>query len=449
MSKNILAGYFTDSSTDQGSSDICGRTFFDVISECKDFNEDQRTYDQTYDDIYDTWPLPECFKDLGHTTPVQFDQDFVFAFQAPLIDPIKQMVTKYYGEQEAAKRLLPNAETVIADINGLQILIKCGCLRSAINLTEKILRDLATNNRKKMFSPYSLQIWFFRIACLMKLKLFNEAETELAQFENFNKPQYFYNFQPVAYPNRIGCMIPFGLRMLNAELSGYLGKADDSIAYLSKLLVDVNNILDTFKGNENAWKIWCVRKSKVLYSLANILINRKNYEKALETLNKILNTPHMDKCSVWSCIGKLFIQMGNLKDASDSFVKAKNFSRDDSKEDKTRILINGSLIKIANSLYREAYELLLEASLLVPNNPTIINNMAFCLFYSGNLKDSIILIEKFIGNNPNKNVNESIVFNLCTLYELESAKAQQKKLKLLLWLNVYAGDGFYETCLQL
>lgn len=75
--------------------------------------------------------------------------------------------------------------------------------------------------------------------------------------------------------------------------------------------------------------------------------------------------------------------------------------------------------------------------------------MAFCLFYSGSLKDAILLIEKFIGNNPNKNVNESIIFNLCTLYELESAKAHQKKLKLLLWLNIYAGDGFYEPCLQL
>ncbi len=75
--------------------------------------------------------------------------------------------------------------------------------------------------------------------------------------------------------------------------------------------------------------------------------------------------------------------------------------------------------------------------------------MAFCLFYSGQLKEAISLIEKFVANNPNKNVNESLIFNLCTLYELESAKAHQKKLKLLLWLNIYAGDGFFETCLQL
>jgi len=77
--------------------------------------------------------------------------------------------------------------------------------------------------------------------------------------------------------------------------------------------------------------------------------------------------------------------------------------------------------------------------------------MAFCLFYSGNLSEAINLIEAHINrNNQSKNmVNESIIFNLCTLYELESAKALNKKLNLLLALNIYAGDGFYTECLQL
>jgi trafficking protein particle complex subunit 12 len=74
--------------------------------------------------------------------------------------------------------------------------------------------------------------------------------------------------------------------------------------------------------------------------------------------------------------------------------------------------------------------------------------MSLCLFYSGNLKESINQIEKHIYGNPKRNLNESVIFNLCTLYDLESSKTQKKKLSLLLWLNVYAGDGFHETCLQ-
>ena len=75
--------------------------------------------------------------------------------------------------------------------------------------------------------------------------------------------------------------------------------------------------------------------------------------------------------------------------------------------------------------------------------------MAFCLFYSGSLLDAIKLIEAKMFSKPTKYLNESLLFNLCTLYELESSKALQKKLNLLLWLNVYAGDGFNETCIQL
>lgn len=451
MSKNILAGYFTNVSDDltsstTGSVDIGGRTFFDVISECKDFNERETSNDLEKDSKYDSWPLPQNLKNLLNT-PVQFDKEFVFAFQDPLIDPIKQIVTKYYGEQEAAKRQLPNYESVIADVNGLQILIKCGCTRSAINLTTKILKE--NRNRNTMFTPYSMQIWFVRIACLMKLKLFKEAETELKQFENFDKPQFFYEFHNEAYPNRKGSMIPFGFRVLNAELAQHLNKSEESIGNLYRLLSNIQDIVDSYKEDESALKIWSERKLKVLFSIINVLIARKNYDKAIDTMNQVLNISYIDKCAIWSLIGKLFVQIGNLKDASDSFMKAKSFSQPDSKENKSRILINMSLLRIANGLYKEAYEVLSEADTLVPNNPITVNNMSFCLFYSGNLKAAIQLIEQFIINNPNKNVNESLIFNLCTLYELESAKAHQKKLKLLLWLNIYAGDGFYEQCLQL
>lgn len=441
---NPLASYFTNSNDldDTNGTDLGGRSFFDVISECKDFNKETDTTNITNEDhTYDIWPTPENLISQNHVTDTKFN----FAFNEPLGDPLKNIVNKFYGEKESEKRILPNAESVIADVNGIQILIKCGCIRSVINLTTKILKDIDPT-----YSPYSLQIWYLRIACLMKLKLFKEAEYELVQFQEFNKKQYFYEFHSEQYPCRKGSMIPFGLRMLNAELPHYLGRSDDSIQNLYKILSIVQNVLKNLEhDNDESCKIWYVRKTKVLFSIINILIGRKSYEKAIEMLSQVLETQYVDKCAIWSCIGKLFVQMGALMDASDSFLKAKDFSNQKSIEDNARILINLSLIRIANGMYNEAYDSLIEANNIIPNNPTITNNMAFCLFYSGNLKQAITLIENFIRNNPNNNVNESIIFNLCTLYELESAKAHQKKLNLLLWLNVYAGDGFYEACLQL
>jgi hypothetical protein len=48
-------------------------------------------------------------------------------------------------------------------------------------------------------------------------------------------------------------MVSFGFRVLAAELSQYLGKADESISSLSRLLAIVNKIIenDIDKDNES------------------------------------------------------------------------------------------------------------------------------------------------------------------------------------------------------
>jgi tetratricopeptide (TPR) repeat protein len=106
-------------------------------------------------------------------------------------------------------------------------------------------------------------------------------------------------------------------------------------------------------------------------------------------------------------------------------------------------------LNIANGAYEDGYSAFVEANKLLPDNSLILNNMALCLFYTGKLREAIKILETFIFKNPTKQLNEGLLFNLCTLYELESAKAQQKKFNILLWLNMYVGDGFYEPSLKL
>lgn len=70
---------------------------------------------------YDLWPQSQ---QANHKLAyAQENESFQFALIEVLNDPIKQLVLKYYGIQESNKRILPNADTVIADANGLQILI--------------------------------------------------------------------------------------------------------------------------------------------------------------------------------------------------------------------------------------------------------------------------------------------------------------------------------------
>ena len=133
----------------------------------------------------------------------------------------------------------------------------------------------------------------------MKLKLFKEADQELKQFDNFEKSEFFYEFQARFYPERKGCMIPFGFRMLHAEISQFLSRPDETTASLYKLLNVINETINDllpkkneskhepkyfnscfqsmnlFFAFEGALKIWYERKVKVLFSIVNILISRK------------------------------------------------------------------------------------------------------------------------------------------------------------------------------
>ncbi|RNA21317.1 trafficking particle complex subunit 12-like [Brachionus plicatilis] len=433
---NLLASYFTNSGNDitnnTSTTDIAGRSFFDIISDCKDFNEEQ--VECIENSNLEIWPYPDSVK--------ASNSSFKFAISEPLVDPIRILINKYFGAAEAAKRVLPNADSVVPDANGLQILIKCGCFRSVVNLTYKILSSLPN---EELYTSFSLQIWFIRISILLKTKFFKEAEMELKQFDNFEKAEFFYQTKQ---PGQIGTFVPFGLRILNAELAHYMGNSNESVSNLYKILSIVKKILLDLPQDSVARKVWNERKNKILFSISNILISRKNYSKAMEILKSIAESEYADKNAVWSSIGKLYATLGDALNASNSFKKAKAFSKENP-SNKCRNLLNLSFLKIINHQYKEAFDYLQEADQLAPHNSTILNNMAFCLFYSGNLIEAIKLIESKIHLNPAKYLNESLLFNLCTLYELESSKALQKKQNLLFWLNVYAGDGFNETCLQL
>ena len=88
--------------------------------------QDEKTTDESSlsDDLfYDIWPRSL----RAQTPPSPPPNEFIFALNERLDDPIKQLVLKYFNTPEANKRQLPNADSVVADANGLQILIVRDC----------------------------------------------------------------------------------------------------------------------------------------------------------------------------------------------------------------------------------------------------------------------------------------------------------------------------------
>lgn len=79
-------------------------------------------------------------------------------------------------------------------------------------------------------------------------------------------------------------------------------------------------------------------------------------------------------------------------------------------------------------------------NLLIFDFLQVLNNIAVCQLYTGKLGEAIQTFEKAIESSVVGGLNEYLVLNLSTLYELQSSNAQDKKLKLLEKLNRQQGD---------
>lgn len=72
-----------------------------------------------------------------------------------------------------------------------------------------------------------------------------------------------------------------------------------------------------------------------------------------------------------------------------------------------------------------------------------------CLLYLGRLKESLGQLEGLVQQDPAFYLHESVLFNLTTMYELESSRSTQKKQALLEAVACREGDSFNTQCLKL
>jgi hypothetical protein len=74
--------------------------------------------------------------------------------------------------------------------------------------------------------------------------------------------------------------------------------------------------------------------------------------------------------------------------------------------------------------------------------------MAVCLLYMGKVKDSLDLMETTVKNNIPELLQENVLLNLSTIYELENSDGY-KKNGLLKLISEYKGDGINLASLKM
>ncbi|XP_063170111.1 trafficking protein particle complex subunit 12 isoform X3 [Candoia aspera] len=335
-------------------------------------------------------------------------------------DAVKDLMLRFLGEHAAVKRQALNANSVEQSFQGLKQLISTKNWRAAVDLCGRLLtahgQGYGKSGLPTSHTTDSLQIWFVRLALLVKLGLYQNAEMEFEPFGNLDQPDLYYEYYPHVYPGRKGSMVPFSMRILHAELQQYLGNPQESLDRLHSM------------------KTICT----------------KDYVLAVETYHTVMKYYPEQEPQLLSGIGRIFLQIGDIKMAEKYFQDVEKVAQKlDGLKDQIMVLMNRAFLHLGQNNFAEAHKFFTEILKIDPSNAVANNNAAVCLLYLGKLKDSLRQLEGMVQQDPKHYLHESVLFNLTTMYELESSRSMQKKQALLEAVAVKEGDSFNTQCLKL
>ncbi|KAH9523371.1 Trafficking protein particle complex subunit 12 [Bulinus truncatus] len=386
----------------------------------------------------------------------------------PMGDPVKDLVLRYMGEQEAVKRSVLTYSSVTQDADGLKKLIESGCLRAAVDLTGRLLEQVGQGFGKvgcvTVHTPHSLQLWFCRLALMVKLRMYEQAEAEMRAFQTLDTPDLYFQFYANTYPGRRGSMVSFSMRLLHAELPLLCGRSQESLDRLYYMLAVCNRIRTnlssdlsedgsathmTYEARKVSLELWTKREIDVTYKIASTMLAVKDYEAALAIYNTLLEKDKNSHLELLAGIGRIHLQMGNINEATRIL---KEVESECSKTDSTvscHTLISRGLLAMCAANFFDAYQHFKSAVQMQPHNTCAVNNMAVCSLYLGRLKDALNTLEQLVHSDPANTLHEGVLFNLCTLYELETSRALHKKQAILDLVSKHKGDGFPVACLKM
>ncbi|TFK65594.1 hypothetical protein BDN72DRAFT_845332 [Pluteus cervinus] len=314
-----------------------------------------------------------------------------------------------------------------------------------------------------------LSLWYLRLACLARLRLFNQTAAECTTlFAVLNAVE-----PPESKSWLFERLLPFELEVMHARLKYWSG---DHMGYLDALYALMKKC--KFKAREAKNDVvlvsmWKERGARVCLILASQLIEMKDFTaaaKLLEPLCPIVPTADASPQStpsninanpeaagssaitgsgspaLRSAIARIYLQVGNLPMATQHFsIVASDPEVDENTKD-----MNEALLASAEGEWETATAALRRIVTRDPENYVAINNLSVTLLSQGDLSESIQVLEAALASSPSSVVvAEPYLFNLSTLYELRSAEAMEKKKNLLIEVAKWSGDGLRTTCLKM
>ncbi|XP_062098711.1 uncharacterized protein LOC133804574 [Humulus lupulus] len=299
----------------------------------------------------------------------------------------------------------------------------------------------------------------FNVLALMKLRRFSEASTELDTVEDLDGSQYRYETYPNVYPNRSGSMVPFSLRWLHAIVPAKLGRRQDGLDRLYVLLDFVRTKVsekENAEGLNVSVRAWKKREFFVTNSIIGLHLSSKEFSVCLRLIKDLLKRDGSDPI-LFSKLGYIQMQIGDLEGAKNMFNQVEGLMKESEKSNgslseiqfKSLVNRNKALVYLVGKDYVSAVREYDECIERDHSDVVAVNNKALCLMYLRDLSDSIKVLENALERVPTVALNETLVVNLCSMYELAYVNHSDIKRTLSNWIARVAPDDFDSSCTRI
>ncbi|GAB2236261.1 hypothetical protein Drorol1_Dr00028001 [Drosera rotundifolia] len=307
-------------------------------------------------------------------------------------------------------------------------------------LLDKLTRSLSLSHSPL---PHSHLLYLaFNSLALAKLRRYPDA---LRDLDDLDSPSYRFESYPDTYPGMAGSFVPFGLRLMRCLLPAKLGKKGETIDRLYELLGFVRERIED-GGDGSGWRR---REEFVIGSIVRHHLAQKEYLLCVNLIRDVI-VRDRENAGLWSRLGYVQMQFGDVEGARASFDEVERIISNKKGEEGVRVLNlasrNKALMYMVEKDYVSAlreYERCIERD---GSDLVAINNKALCLMYLRDLSGSIKVLESALERVPTVALNETLVVNLCSMYELAHVNHTEIKRTLSNWIAQVAPDDFDTSC---
>lgn len=252
-------------------------------------------------------------------------------------------------------------------------------------------------------------------------------------------------------------MVPFTLRWLYALIPIKLGNRQEGLDRLYTLLDFVREKIKEkeSKNLDVSVNVWERREVFVMHCLTGFHLGQKEFGVCLNLIKELISRDLSDPVMI-SKLGYIQMQIGDLEGAKSSFGRVEKMLSEGNgngllSEVEFRNLVNRNkaLVYLVGKDYVSAvreYDECIERDYA---DVIAINNKALCLMYLRDLSDSIKVLENALERVPTMALNETLVINLCSMYELAYVNHVDIKKTLSNWIARVAPDDFDSSCTRL